>query len=403
MLANELHARRYFPRPSGGFYRVSPKRPCRICEHDNWCVYARDERTSICMREQAGAKGRTRPSPAGRGWIHVHPEFSTTPTHYRTAARLVLTYKVPVIDRAPIEVRDAIYRELIRISPATRYRKELIEDPNGLLSRGLLIKDTLNYGALPPSQRQRAALAKSLRSFAKAHFPQYADLAGIPGFWQNDRGESQIWTRHDFNGPMLVIPYKDGDGRIHACQIRLHPDDVTSDNPKKYRWLSSPKDSCGASSGTPIHFTFDPNSLAPGSDVVLTEGGLKANTVASLRPSAHLIATSGVSCSHDLLVAAARPYNVLIGFDSDYLTNPAVCAQLASLIAARELDLQLHSSDVDHRTTQLLSWDGQKGIDDAVKHKTAIKVISIDEWFASLSDDAQTAVTEIWRSANCVL
>src|ERR1041384_2053891 len=43
-------------RPSGGFYRVSAKRRCRICDHDNWCVYARDERTSICMRNGDGAK-----------------------------------------------------------------------------------------------------------------------------------------------------------------------------------------------------------------------------------------------------------------------------------------------------------------------------------------------------------
>jgi hypothetical protein len=67
--------------------------------------------------------------------------------------------------------------------------------------------------------------------------------------------------------------------------------------------------------------------------------------VAHLRPSAHLIATSGVSCTHELLIAASRPYNALIGFDSDYRTNPAVCAQLASFIAARELDLQALNTD----------------------------------------------------------
>ncbi len=373
------------------FLRVTSKRPCRICGQPDFCGYTVSERMSVCMRIGKGASGRTRPSSIGQGWIHIHKEIPISTTYQPTPVRTA-----PAVARAPLEVRDAIYRELIRISPATRYRNELVDGPNGLRARGLSPADTLNYGALPASRVKRAALAKTLRSFAKSRFPEYADLAGIPGFWQNDKGESQIWTRHDFHGPMLVIPYKDGDGRIHACQIRLHPDDVTSDNPKKYRWLSSPKDSRGASSGTPIHFTFDPKSLPPGSDVVLTEGGLKADTVASLRPSAHLIATSGVSCSHDLLVAAARPYNVLIGFDSDYLTNPAVCAQLASLIAARELDLQTHS-DVDHRTTRILSWDGQKGIDDAVKHKTAISVISIDEWLASLFGDSQTAVTEIWR------
>jgi len=338
-----------------------------------------------------GSVGRCR----NGGWKHILNDIPFTP-----AATAAPRSPKPVVKPAPIEVRDCIYRELIRISPATRYRKELIEDPNGLLSRGLLIKDTLNYGALPPSQRQRAALAKSLRSFAKAHFPQYADLAGIPGFWQNDRGESQIWTRHDFNGPMLVIPYKDELGRIQACQIRIHPSDITPDNPKKYRWLSSPDKSCGSSSGTPIHFTFAPQSLPPGADVILTEGGLKADTVASLRSTAHLIATSGVSCSHGLLVTAARPYNALIGFDSDYRTNPAVCAQLASLIAARELDLGKH--DLHGLRTSILFWEGQKGIDDAVRLKASISIISIDEWLASLSNDAQSAVLEIWRDMRYV-
>jgi hypothetical protein len=341
------------------------------------------------MRNGDGAKGRTKPSPAGRGWIHVHEDV---PVSYSYRPMPVRT--VPVANRAPIEVRDAIYRELIRISPASRYRKELIEGPHGLLSRGLIYKDTLNYGALPASQQRRAALAKTLRSFAKSRFPQYADLAGIPGFWQNEKGLTQIWTRHDFHGPMLVIPYKDDASRIQACQIRLHPDDITPDNPKKYRWLSSPEKPKGSSSGTPIHFTFDPRSLAPGADVVLTEGALKADIVAALRPSAHLIATSGVSCSHELLISAARPYNALIGFDSDYRTNPAVCAQLASFIAARQLDLSTHDLS---STTRILFWKDQKGIDDAVHHKTPITIISIGEWLASLSIDSQSAVLEIWR------
>src|SRR5580765_5675258 len=114
---NQTRSRSF--RPSGGFSRVSPKRRCRICNHDNWCVYARDERTSVCMRNGDGAKGRTKPSPAGRGWIHVHTEIPTSHTQHQQSALAALTHKVLVIDTAPIEVRDAIYRELIRISPAS--------------------------------------------------------------------------------------------------------------------------------------------------------------------------------------------------------------------------------------------------------------------------------------------
>jgi hypothetical protein len=56
--------------------------------------------------------------------------------------------------------------------------------------------------------------------------------------------------------------------------------------------------------------------LAPGSKVVITEGGLKADVFVHFRKS-FAIATSGVSCSHQELVAAAAPYHLLIAFDAD--------------------------------------------------------------------------------------
>src|SRR6266851_387279 len=93
---------------SGGFQTVSPKRPCRVCRRDDWCGYSRDERTSICMRVSEGAR---RTSKNG-GNIHVHDDDAPT-LNYHPPAR-----STPRIELAPIEVRDAIYRELIRISPA---------------------------------------------------------------------------------------------------------------------------------------------------------------------------------------------------------------------------------------------------------------------------------------------
>jgi hypothetical protein len=297
------------------------------------------------MRVSDGAR---RTSKNG-GNIHVHDDVAPS-FNYQPPAR-----STPQIKVAPIEVRDAIYRELIRISPAALYQQQLIDNPQGLVSRGLLRKETLSYGALPATQRERAKLVRSLRSFAKAHFPCYANLIGIPGVWQDPQGFTHIWKPRDYRMPMLLISYKDQHGRIQACQLRLHPLDIPKDNPKKYRWLSSPNEPKGTSSGTPIHFTFDPNSLPPGSDVVITEGALKAETLVSLRPAVRAIATSGVSCSQDELVNAARPYNVLIGFDSDYKTNPAVCRQLARLIASRELDRQ---SQQLHRCPYVLPRKG---------------------------------------------
>src|SRR5260370_18390125 len=294
MPAITTHPQSSNPRPfvSGGFRTVSPKRPCRICRRDDWCGFSRDEQVSICMRVSDGARRTSR----NGGNIHVHDDVAPTFT-YQPPDR-----SAPQIELAPIQVRDAFYPELIRISPASRYQQQLIDDQeSGLISRGLLRQETLNYDALPATQKERAKLARSLRSFAKAHFPRYANLIGIAGVWQDPNGFTHIWKPHNYRMPMLLIPYKDPHGRIQACQLRLHPLDIPKDNPNKSPCLSSPNEPKGTSSGTPIHFTCNPNSLSPGSDVVITEGALKAETLVSLRPDVRPIATSRVSSAQDEL------------------------------------------------------------------------------------------------------
>ena len=52
------------------------------------------------------------------------------------------------IPLAPLEIRDAVFRELIRISPAANYIEELVAGPAGLLSRGVLEEHATSYGAL---------------------------------------------------------------------------------------------------------------------------------------------------------------------------------------------------------------------------------------------------------------
>jgi hypothetical protein len=259
------------------------------------------------------------------------------------------------IPLASTEIRDAVFRELIKISPASNYREELVTGPSGLLSRGLLDQHTTSYGALPPTNQQRAILAGILNDYVRANFPEHAEshsgagIVGVPGFWQDRSGVVHIWKPRNYLMPLLVIPYKDANGLIQACQIRLHANDISS-NEKRYCWLSSPQERFGTSSGTPIHFTFVKEKLPPGETVLITEGALKADTVVRFRPNARVIATAGVTCSHSELVEAARPYTVLIAFDADYRTNPAVCRQLARLIVQRVND----SREQLRRTTNVL-------------------------------------------------
>src|SRR5919106_6395254 len=151
---------------SVGFARVSKKRPCRICGKPTYCGFSRDEGTSICMRVSSGSRGLSR----NGGNIHVHSEIPFITIQPRI--KRPVSQSIPL---APLEIRDAVFRELIRISPASNYREELVTGPGGLLSRGLLEQHTTSYGALHPTNQQRAILATILNDYVCAKFPEYAE------------------------------------------------------------------------------------------------------------------------------------------------------------------------------------------------------------------------------------
>src|SRR6266498_1997335 len=372
-----------------GFFRVTKYRPCPVCRKPDWCGYSSDEQTSICMRISNGSKGTSR---NGGNIFHHNRLFlvANTRTNRKQAP--------PPIEIAPIEIRNAVYEELIRRSPAVKYYSQLIEGPCGLLSRGLGETETENYGALPRTHKERASLALTLNKFLKVRFPEYAvrrrhaAIIGVPGCWQDEAGNLQLWNPHDYNMPLLVIPYRDDQGRIQACQLRLHRNDLRTGE-KKYRWLACPFPFRGASSGAPIHFTFKPVDLPPGKTVIITEGTLKADVLVSLRPKARVIATSGVSCSHAEIIDAARAYNALIAFDADYKTNPAVARQLARLIAAREQGIAAHHLKT---TTRIITWQRYKGIDDAILANVPLETMTILEWISTLDGRQLQEVRGVW-------
>jgi hypothetical protein len=372
------------------FCRVTKYRRCRMCAKPDWCGYTTDEQTSICMRISNGSGGTSR--NGGNIFHHNRVLLVANPRTNRKQAR-------PPIEIAPIEIRNAVYEELIRRSPAVKYYSQLIDGPSGLLSRGLRESDTQNYGAIPRTQKERAVLAHTLNKLLKVRFPEYAvrnthaAIIGVPGFWQDQAGNLQLWNPHDYNMPLIVIPYRDEQGRIQACQLRLHRNDLSTGE-KKYRWLAGHFESRGTSSGTPIHFTFKPTTLLPGQTVIITEGALKADTLVSLRPKARVIATGGVSCSHAEIIAAAHDYNVLIAFDADYKTNPAVARQLARLIAAREQDVAARHLKT---TTRIVTWQRCKGIDDAVLANISLEPMTILQWISKLDGKLLQEVRGVWE------
>jgi hypothetical protein len=127
----------------------------------------------------------------------VHCEIPFTGTQQEA------TVKGQSIPLAPLEIRDAVFQELIRISPASIYRKELIIGPGGLFSRGLLEQHAISYGALPATKHRRATLANVLRSFVQKYFPDYAGgVIGIPGFWQEASGLVHLWKPREYLMPI---------------------------------------------------------------------------------------------------------------------------------------------------------------------------------------------------------
>lgn len=377
---------------SSGFARVNRQRPCAICGKPDWCVYTRDEQVSICMRVSAGA---ARMNSRG-GFIHIHYDRSPGTTF---EVQQPLREIKPSTNLAPLEMRHAVYSELIRLSPASNYDHELVSGQRGLLLRGFLRKEVIKFGALPPEMSERDRLSYKLSRFVRKHFPSFAQnhrdvpLIGIPGFWQELNGRVRLWKKVNYDHPFLIIPYCDGEGRIQACQLRAAGEDT--DKKKRYCWLSSAGEPQGVGTGDPLHFTFIEKNCPPGSPRLITEGALKGKAFVSLRPRNFVVATSGVGNSRSQLIAAIRGHDTLIGFDLDHRSNPSVCGQLAALIAERVRDAGIYPTAT--AKTEIVIWEGDaKGIDDAALADIHLSTISVPQWYGTLESSSLERVREVW-------
>ena len=126
---------------SVGFARVSKKRPCRICGKPTYCGFSRDEGTSICMRISAGSRGLSR----NGGNIHVHTEIPLIAV--RPTIKRPISQSVPP---ASLEIRDAVFQELIRISSNLRFGTERSE----VQPRLAVPIESLNFTGQPGAGRR---------------------------------------------------------------------------------------------------------------------------------------------------------------------------------------------------------------------------------------------------------
>jgi hypothetical protein len=283
---------------------------------------------------------------------------------------------IPQVPIAPVEVRDFVYGKLIDLSPATLYPSALIAGEKGLLARGLSECHFDNYGGLPAGSRERDRIARLLLQEINGHFPDACSLRGVPGFWE-DRQGVHLWKPKDYLMPRLLIPVRDGSGRIQACQTRLP---FAAKKGLRYLWLSSSDLPHGTGSGSPLHFRFRLNDLPRAAWIVIVEGVLKADVLSAIHPELYIVATPCVTANHAALVELARGRLVWIGFDQDHYSNETVCFHLASLVARRL------RRERTLATTRIASWDARvKGIDDAAVRNLPITSISIQRWLDRLS------------------
>ncbi|MGH8552948.1 MAG: hypothetical protein ACRERS_06590, partial [Methylococcales bacterium] len=293
-----------------GYLRVSRKRVCRICGKPDWCSYTPEERISFCARVTFAADRISR-----TGWgVFYHDPFQLPKApwfHFRTSLRS------PALEIAPIEIRDFVYQQLIDLASAS-LSPEIVYGPKGLNERR--IRNIDGYGSLPRLKVDRNKLAGRLAESLDRKFPGFRGNkksfgSRIPGFWTDSNGRPKLWHDHDYPNPIMVIPYRDLNGLIQACQIRLMAP-AEEEKRTRYMWLSAPKNAGGISCGTHLHFArFDPNLYER--PILITEGALKAETFCEFQDSVDVIASSGVSCSHDKIISVTRFRPMLIGFDRD--------------------------------------------------------------------------------------
>lgn len=373
--------------PSSLYKRVSRQRACRICGKTDWCSYTPDENISFCAREDKGSDRTSR-----TGWGVFYHEKTLFQNHVEPPfpPRRPLLSSKPEL--APIEIRDFVYRKLIELAPATD-SKEIIDGEEGLRARKIL--DFEKYGSLPQTQFERRELAREIRQEINQKFPDLVGkrkfcLSGLPGFWLDKSGYMQLWLEKDYTCPMMLIPYCSAAGLVQACQIRYMCRKL-SKGAVRYVWLSTPEKSEGLSCGSPLHFAdYDARSFDK--PILITEGALKAETTRNFMRDYDVLASAGVTCAHEEIVAAARFRPLLIAFDADYYENVNVARALSRLIHYVFSNAAKFSFQPQ---VKILTWErGVKGVDDALLKRIPIVSVSLLEWFRSLSGICQREIAD---------
>lgn len=276
--------------------RVSRGEPCPVCAKPDYCQVSRDGSAAMCMRVGGGREGRNR---AGAPYS-IHQLRDAPP-------RPVIRPRVLSRPVAPVEVRDRVYRRLLdRLELYHRHRADLRK-------RGLSDDEIQRrgYRTFVTGEHRQSIVQALADEFGPA-------LAQVPGFLEAGVGEFRL-----FGSSGILIPVRDESTRILAMRVRR---DIGEG---RYRWVSCSEESGGCRSGAPCHV---PLHDGPRETVRVTEGELKADVATALSGILTIAAPGAQQWAGVLpILQNIQPRRVLIAYDPDWKTNPAVARALLDL------------------------------------------------------------------------
>lgn len=243
-------------------------------------------------------------------------------------------YKRIDVDTAPVGIRNRTYQGLLELLTLTNNHKE------NLTKRGL-DEETIR------KNEYRSYPVTGLTDIADMLLQRGYILEGVPGFYM-DNGK---WTLLRLSSGIL-IPQRDGFGRIQGFQIRLDKSSTS-----RYITLSTSEREQGAKGNSYAHFRRGAKGIQ---EVIITEGPLKGDVI-SYFTEYSVLAMQGVNALEHTETALLDLKNagmkeVLIAFDMDLFDNAKVQKAL------EKLKQYLANIEISFRT---VLWDkSQKGLDD---------------------------------------
>jgi len=172
---------------------------------------------------------------------------------------------------APVAVRDATYRAFLSLCNLhERHWRDLLERG---LTRDQIEKN--GYRSWP----------SDLRGIALKLLRMGCTLEGVPGFYKDKKGwtiKSLDWFFGGKPASGILIPQRNSKGQIQGFQIRLDDPDpeaeVIEDRPRYVAMTSRDKEG-GAPAYAYVHFRRGARGC---SEIILTEGALKADVICAL-------------------------------------------------------------------------------------------------------------------------